>query len=555
MQREEKIERSWVDTGVSPILRKGGFQSLRQVGSGDGKDKESGDKWWIVAGADELEEDQSKWSCTLFEVLFVDGAIHPSIENVNKKIRFRHVQLGHYACLWRVTGPLNSCLYAGSEDFDENWCDIYTLIDCELVLSTPTSSMLAREEMALLSRPVVLKSNHNHKYLRYIREYGPVHRFLRFFGEEVCSQYTKFEFMGAMTSSGKGCVHIRCYSNKYFVRKSANDPWIVAGADEPEEDRSKWSCTLFEPFYLGCYACLWKEATPRDLCLCAGSPEPDKDQCDVYTIIDWESLLVLPPKDEAFTIENMTLPRFAVLKSNFNDKCLHYIHKDGEVSSQYSKYELEKANTGTNGNVLVYIKCCYNKKYFVRWSPNHWWILATADEPEEDQSKWTCTLFEPRQVSDCDVAQTTIGSVTQTIRLGHVQLGKYAGLMRVTSAKSSCLCAASTELDKDQCDVFTIINWEMLSLVQPKSNAFTRETIALPRFVVIKSNYNGKYLRYIHKDGLEHEFVQFSGEEFVSPYTKYEVVMAKTNGGRGPFVHLRCCYNNKYLVKWSSMHR
>ncbi|KAL7261228.1 hypothetical protein ACSBR1_006800 [Camellia fascicularis] len=217
----------------------------------------------------------------------------------------------------------------------------------------------------------------------------------------------------------------------------------------------------------------------------------------------------------------MTLPRFAVLKSNFNDKCLHYIHEDGEVhgflqfsgeqvSSQYSKYELEMANISSNGNVLVHIKCCYNNKYFVRWSPNHWWILATADEPEEDQSKWSCTLFEPRRVSDCDAAQTTIGSVTQTIRLRHMR---------------------------------------------PKSNAFTRETIALPRFVANKSNYNGKYLRYIHEDGLEHESVQFFGEEFVSPYTKYEVVMARTNGGRGPFVHLRCCYSNKYLVKWSSMHR
>ncbi|KAL7261237.1 hypothetical protein ACSBR1_006809 [Camellia fascicularis] len=255
---------------------------------GKGGGEQVVDRCW----ADEPEEDQSKWSCTLFEVLFLDDAIHPSIENV-----------------------------------------------------------------------------------------------LRFSAEEVCSQYTKFELTRAMTSSGKGCVHIRCcYSNKCFVRKSANDSWIVAGADEPEEDRSKWSCTLFEPFYvdndddnddaqtvrfhhiqLGCYACLWREATPCDLCLCAGSPMPEKDQCDVYTIIEWESLLVLPPKDEAFTIENMTLPRFAVLKSNFNDKCLHYIHEDGEVhgflqfsgeqvSSQYSKYELEKANTSSNGNVLVHIK-------------------------------------------------------------------------------------------------------------------------------------------------------------------------------------------------------
>ncbi|XP_028095864.1 uncharacterized protein LOC114295751 [Camellia sinensis] len=122
--------------------------------------------------------------------------------------------------------------------------------------------------------------------------------------------------------------------------------------------------------------------------------------------------------------------------------------------------------------------------------------------------------------------------------------------MRVTSAKSSCLYAASAHLDKDQCDVFTIINWEMLSLVQPKSNAFTRETIALPRFVAIKSNYNGKYLRYIHEDGLEHAFVQFSGEEFVSPYTKYEVVMAKTNGNSMLDPDRRDLYT---IIDWESL--
>ncbi|GMP57789.1 hypothetical protein CsSME_00021717 [Camellia sinensis var. sinensis] len=57
--------------------------------------RESEDKWWIVAESNEPEEDQSKSPYMLFEVLFLDGAIHPSIENVNKKIRFRHVQLSH----------------------------------------------------------------------------------------------------------------------------------------------------------------------------------------------------------------------------------------------------------------------------------------------------------------------------------------------------------------------------------------------------------------------------------------------------------------------------
>ncbi|KAL7170607.1 hypothetical protein ACSBR2_035479 [Camellia fascicularis] len=193
--------------------------------------------------------------------------------------------------------------------------------------------------MALLSGTVVLKSNHNHKYLRYIHEYGPVHRFLRFFGEEVCSQYAKFELTRAMTSSGKGCVHIRCcYSNKYFgltnqrkIDPNGPVPYSSPFYVDNDDDNDDAQTVRFRHVQLGCYACLWREATLHDLCLCAGSPELDKDQCDVYTIIDWESLLVLSLIDEAFAIENMTLPRFAVLKSNFNDKCLHYMHEDGEV--------------------------------------------------------------------------------------------------------------------------------------------------------------------------------------------------------------------------------
>ncbi|CAL5398569.1 unnamed protein product [Camellia sinensis] len=530
--------------------------------------------WWIVAEADEPEEDQSKWPCTLFETLYVDGAIHPTIENVGQTIRFRHVQLGHYACLWRAAPPHDSCLFAGSPNFDQDWCDIYSFIDWES-LSTPTPATFTKEKIAL-PRVVVLKSNYNDKYLRYIHEDGPVHGFLRFSEEEVSSRYAKYELKRAKTSSGKGCVHIRCcYSDKYFARGSANDWWIVAWADQPEEDQSKWSCTLFEPLYvddgaaqttigrggqkirfrhvqLGHYACLWRAAPPHDSCLYAGSPNPDKDQCDVYTIIDWESLPILPPKEAAFAGEKLALPRFAVLKSNYNDKYLRYIHEDGEmhgflqfsgeqVSSPYSKFELETAKTSGNG--LVHLRCCYNNKYFVRWSPNDRWIVAKAAKPEEDQSKWSCTLFEPLHVDD-GAAQTTIGSVAQTIRFRHVQLHHYTCLWRVGYPHMSCLFAGTTEPDKQQCDVYTIIDWE----------AFTRETITLPSFVVLKSKNNDKYLRYMHEDGQQHGFLQFSGEEIVSPYTKYEVVMAKTSGGRVVFRHLRCCYNNKYLVRWSQNH-
>ncbi|KAL7195973.1 hypothetical protein ACSBR1_036076 [Camellia fascicularis] len=375
--------------------------------------------WWIVAGADEPEEDQSKWSCTLFETLYVDGAIHPTIENVGQTIRFRHVQLDHYACLWRVAPLHNSCLFAGSPDFDQ--------------------------------------------------DDGPVHGFLRFSEEEVSSRYAKYELKRAKTSSGKGCVHIRCcYSDKYFARG-----WIIAWADQPEEDQSKWSYTLFEPLYvddgaaqttigrggqtirfrhvqLGHYACLWRAAPPHDSCLYAGSPNLDKDQCNVYTIIDWESLPILPPKKAAFAGEKLALPSL---------RC---------------------------SNQTTMTSTCATYMKMGRWSPNHWWIVAEAAEPEEDQSKWSCTLFKLLHVDD-GAAQTTIGSVAQTIRFRHVQPRHYACLWRVGPPHNSCLFARTTEPGKEQCDVYTIIDWESLSLLQPKYEAFTRETITLPSFVVLKS--------------------------------------------------------------------
>ncbi|PRQ56496.1 putative Agglutinin domain, aerolysin-like toxin, beta complex domain-containing protein [Rosa chinensis] len=109
-----------------------------------------------------------------------------------------------------------------------------------------------------LPRFVVLKSNNNNKYLSYTKineenvDQVPM-GLLKFSGEEVGSHYAKFEVEMAKSSENQGLVHIRCcHNNKYWVRlletnTSNHDHWIVARAEEPEEDRSKSSCTLFEP--------------------------------------------------------------------------------------------------------------------------------------------------------------------------------------------------------------------------------------------------------------------------------------------------------------------
>ncbi|XP_034679766.1 uncharacterized protein LOC117909825 [Vitis riparia] len=154
----------------------------------------------------------------------------------------------------------------------------------------------------------------------------------------------------------------------------------------------------------------------------------------------------------------MALPRYVVLKSKYNNKYLRYIQEDvqihrflqfsgEEVVTPYSKFQVERAN---NGRGLVHIRCCYNNKYWVRWSRSHWWIVAGANEPNEDQSSWSCTLFEPVHV-DGDA---------QTLRFRHVQLGHYACLWRLPPPYGSCLFAGSASADKDLCDVCTIIDWE-----------------------------------------------------------------------------------------------
>ncbi|KAM7486399.1 hypothetical protein LguiA_002408 [Lonicera macranthoides] len=165
-----------------------------------------------------------------------------------------------------------------------------------------------------------------------------------------------------------------------------------------------------------------------------GSEGIDKDQCDVFTITDWELQYTLP-RDLGF--------KYFVLKSNYNQKYLEYVKEDVEVHglnkfsrenpvSPYGKYEIEKAKTGDR---LVHIKCCYNNKYFVRWSPSHYWIAAAANKPEEDESKWSCTLFEMLPID------------AKMIRFHHIQLGHYACLWRLGSENvyDSCLFAGVPE--------------------------------------------------------------------------------------------------------------
>ncbi|KAM7489386.1 hypothetical protein LguiB_026870 [Lonicera macranthoides] len=198
----------------------------------------------------------------------------------------------------------------------------------------------------------------------------------------------------------------------------------------------------------------------------------------------------------------MALPRFIGLQSKSNSKYLHYIKEDvdqtrgflrssgEEVVSPYAKFEVQIAKNCTG---LVNIRCVYNNKYFVSKSQDDWWIVAGARETDEDKSKWSCTLFEPVFVD------------SKTIRFRHVQLGHYVAIRKTGDAFDSCIYAGCQAADNDQNDVFTITDWESLSI--------------LPKHVAFKGD-NGKYLssKWIQN----REYLQFTSDDIGDPLVGHE---------------------------------
>ncbi|KAA8521725.1 hypothetical protein F0562_012398 [Nyssa sinensis] len=281
-----------------------------------------------------------------------------------------------------------------------------------------------------LPRFVVLKSDYNNKYLHYVKEDVQMHGFLQFSGDEVVSPYVKYEV--EMAKSGRGLVNIRCcYNNKYWVRWSENHYWIVAEADEPEEDISKWSCTLFEPIYvdatrirfrhvqLGHYACLWRTGDVYDSCLFAGSNAPDRDQCDVCTIIDWESLLILP-KHVAFKGDNGNYLSGRMIEG------LPYL--------QFASNDIGDPTVGnevfTTRDGSVRIKSNHFGKFWRR-SPN--WIWADSDDTSSNNSD---TLFWPIKVENRVVALRNLGNNNFCKSL-------------TTEGKTGCLNAAISTISRE----------------------------------------------------------------------------------------------------------
>ena len=253
------------------------------------------------------------------------------------------------------------------------------------------------------------------------------------------------------------------------------------------------------------------------------------------------------------------LPRFFALKSKHIKKCLRIIYQNigkyhgvvqfsgDDVKSSQAGFQVERADG--NGELVCIFKCTTNGKYLRRGDEREWWIVSAGDEPEEDQSHWTCTLFEPQVVHKDNKA---------VIRLLHVQLGRYVRLYTanqgaafigrrlpttvgnlVTSATAKdfheCLYAEETAPNlENRMDEYTVIDLDPL---------------ALPNPFVLKSNSCDRYLSYIlDEENHNHEIVQFSGEDPKREQSIFQVEQANNKDHQeNHYVHIKCSHDNKYL--------
>ncbi|XP_047961724.1 uncharacterized protein LOC125206517 [Salvia hispanica] len=143
----------------------------------------------------------------------------------------------------------------------------------------------------------------------YYKSYGD---FVQVGEEDVFSTQVKIEVERSKTKSNY--VHLRFgYFNRYWRRKEDNDKYIVGRSDQPEEDETNPSCTLFEPvmvdeknsvFYLRHVQSGGRVSVDGSTnSLYVDDDDVDKDE-NYLTFVDWNTLVKLPANNVAFKANN-----------------------------------------------------------------------------------------------------------------------------------------------------------------------------------------------------------------------------------------------------------
>lgn len=286
-------------------------------------------------------------------------------------------------------------------------------------------------QVVVLPRLVEFRSKYAYsKYLlRYVKEEGQKKGLVQFSGEDVGSADAKFEV--EKSESGDGSVHIRsCYNNKY-LQLVDNDNWIAPRAEKPDEDRSKRSCTLFRPtsvggdsrtirltnVYLGTYLFMWRTASPYYGCVYSCNSNPEADSCDVFSVIDWQSLVLLP--------------KYVAFKGD-NDKFLSPIWYEGHSYLQFSESKAD--DLMVVGNEIVRITSDGNIRIRNMFRDRYWCLSPNWIWADSTNSSNNDTLFEPIKCSNDTIALRNMANKLFCIRLS-------------TEGKINCLNAGSSTIN------------------------------------------------------------------------------------------------------------
>ncbi|CAN1244068.1 hypothetical protein LINPERPRIM_LOCUS5919 [Linum perenne] len=157
-----------------------------------------------------------------------------------------------------------------------------------------------------------------------------------------------------------------------------------------------------------------------------------------------------------------TLPKFVVFYSDTTGKYLTYLSNDTsqdivpkgtKASDPGSRFYVEQSKVHP---AMIHTRCSYNNKYLRQATEGYnGFIVAAADEPEDDQTKWNSTLFLREIISS---------STPNTVSLFHVYLGFYA-------VDTSIYLQASSSTSADPKSQFQFVDWESL-VTLPKHLAF-----------------------------------------------------------------------------------
>ncbi|KAL5726947.1 hypothetical protein ACHQM5_000188 [Ranunculus cassubicifolius] len=243
---------------------------------------------------------------------------------------------------------------------------------------------------------IIQSSQKDNRYLHLSKEIPNVPNALRFIGDYSFDLDTRFEVEEATTATG--LIHIRCLmNNKYWANYGTANNWVAAMADKPEENQSDKHCILFEPIFMssnnnrdfrlrhvqtGLFATFF-HGSENSFALLALTPGSGMG-ADVFTFIDWESIVVLPD-------------RIRITSTN-NDNQLKAFGGDGfmDFNSKADNSTLFDYDVYPSRDGGIRLKSTHFGNYWTDMDNSEWVLL----QKDFDEVHNTNTVFLPTILGD-----------------------------------------------------------------------------------------------------------------------------------------------------------